>query len=89
MNPVLLRIWDKNADVQDRGEILYDIPYMWTQKKKRKKIQMDLFPLQNRKRFTDLENKLMLPEGRDSWGAWGGHVHTNVFKMDNQQGAIL
>ena len=56
MKPVLLRIWDKKADVQDRGEILYDIPYMWTQKKK-KKIQMDLFTLQNRKRVTDLENK--------------------------------
>ena len=35
MKPVLLRIWDKKADVQDRGEILYDIPYMWTQKKKK------------------------------------------------------
>ena len=26
-------------------------------KKKKKKMQMDLFTLQNRKRFTDLENK--------------------------------
>ena len=24
--------------------------------------------------------------GRDSYGVWGGHVHTAVFKMDNQQG---
>ena len=63
MKPVLLRIWDKNADVQDRGEILYDIRYMWTQKKKKKqqKIQMNLFTLQNRKRLTGLEDKLMLP----------------------------
>ena len=22
---------------------------------------------------------------RDSWGVWEGHVHTGVFKMDNQQ----
>ena len=66
MKPVLLRIWDKNADVQDRGEILYDIRYMWTQKKKKKqqKIQMNLFTLQNRKRLTGLEDKLMLPGGK-------------------------
>ena len=25
-------------------------------------------------------------EGRDSQGVWDGHVHTAVFKMDNQQG---
>ena len=24
--------------------------------------------------------------GRDSWGVWDGHVHTAIFKMDNQQG---
>ena len=23
--------------------------------------------------------------GRDSWGVWDEHVHTAVFKMDNQQ----
>ena len=26
---------------------------------------------------------------RDSWGVWEGHVHTGVFKMDNQQGPIV
>ena len=30
---------------------------------------MNFFTLQNRKRLTDLEDKLMLPGGRDSWGA--------------------
>ena len=25
-------------------------------------------------------------QGRDSQGVWDGHVHTAVFKMDNQQG---
>ena len=24
--------------------------------------------------------------GRDSWGVLDGHVHTTIFKMDNQQG---
>ena len=28
-------------------------------------------------------------EGRDSQGVWDGHVHTAIFKMDNQQGATV
>ena len=24
--------------------------------------------------------------GRDNQGVWDGHVHTGIFKMDNQQG---
>ena len=36
--------------------------------------------LQNRKRITDLENKLVVAEGKegekDSWGVWDRHVHT-------------
>ena len=24
--------------------------------------------------------------GRDCWGVWDGHVHTVIFKVDNQQG---
>ena len=28
-------------------------------------------------------------EGRDSYGLWDGHVHTAVFKMDNQQGLTV
>ena len=31
---------------------------------------------------------LRLPGGRDSQGLWEGHVHTAVFKMDNQQRPI-
>ena len=27
--------------------------------------------------------------GRDSYGIWGGRVHTAVFKMDNQQGPTV
>ena len=49
--------------------------------------------LQNRKRLTDLESKFMVAGGkmraRDSLGVWEGHVHTAVFKMDNQQGPIV
>ena len=39
--------------------------------------------LQNRKRLTNLENGC---GGRDSEEVWEGHVHTAIFKMDNQQG---
>ena len=28
-------------------------------------------------------------EGRHSQGLWGGHVHTAVFKMENQQGPAV
>ena len=27
--------------------------------------------------------------GRDSYGLWGGQVHTAIFKMDNQQEPTL
>ena len=27
--------------------------------------------------------------GRDSQGAWDRHVHTAIFKMDNQQGPTV
>ena len=58
---------------------------MWNLKKKLYKWTC----LQNRKRFTDLENKLMVAGGRDSQGVWDGHVRTAIFKMNNQQGAII
>ena len=41
-------------------------------------IQMNL---QNRKRLPDIENKLTVAEGK---GAWDGHVHTVIFKMNNK-----
>ena len=40
-------------------------------------------------RLTDSENRLTVARGksrgRDSWGAGDGHIHTAIFKMDNQQ----
>ena len=30
--------------------------------------------------------ELMVAGGKDSQGVWEGHVHTAIFKMDNQQG---
>ena len=48
-------------------------------------IQMNV---QNRKRLIDLENELLgaRVEGwMDSYRVWEGHVHTTIFKMENQQ----
>ena len=36
----------------------------------------------------DLENKLMVAEGKRQ-GVWAGHEHMAVFKMDNQQGPTV
>ena len=43
---------------------------------------------QNRKRLTDLENRLTAPGGKDREGrdrVCDKHVHTALFKIDNQQ----
>ena len=65
------------------GEILYDIHYMW---ELLEIIYMNLFIKQ---RLTDLEKELMVAGGRDSEGFWECHVHTVIFKMDNQQAPIV
>ena len=41
--------------------------------------------LQSRKRLTDLQNEFMVLGAKDSQGFGVGHVHTAIFKMDNQQ----
>ena len=56
----------------DRGrQVSYDIAYMWTLKNKNKN---KWTYLQNRNRFTDIENKLMVTKGesggRDKLGGW-------------------
>ena len=46
--------------------------------------------LQNRKRFTDLESALMVARGGGTVrGVWDGHVHTAIFRMDNQRGPTV
>ena len=32
---------------------------------------------------------LWLPGGKDGQGIWDGHVHTAIFKTDNQQGSTV
>ena len=54
-------------------------------------IQMNLLTKQKK---TDLENKPMVVEwGKDGGKGWlgslDGHVHTVIFKMDNQEGPTV
>ena len=38
---------------------------------------------------TDSEKELMSPGGRDRLRVWDWHVHTAIFKVDNQQGPTV
>ena len=53
----------------------------------KKMIQMNL---RGRNRLTDFKNKLMVMKGvkwgRDKLGVWDSHLHTSIYKIDNQQG---
>ena len=40
-------------------------------------------------RLTDQKTNLWLLGEGDSSGLWEGHVHTAIFKMDNQQGPTV
>ena len=75
--------WSKS---DRKRQISYDIAYMQNLKKM---IQMNF--LQNRNRLTDLENKLIVTRlgGRDRLGDWDWHVHTAIFKTDNQEGPMV
>ena len=59
---------------------LYDITYMWN-------LKSNDTNKPTKQRLTDLENERMVTrrKRRDSQKVWDGHVHTAVFKMDNQQ----
>ena len=51
---------------------------------------MTQISLQNRKKLTDLEIKLVVAWGKmEGWGkgqgVWDGHVQSTLFKMDDQQ----
>ena len=49
-------------------------------------IQMKLL---TKYRLTDQKTNLWLLGEGDSSGLWEGHVHTAIFKMDNQQKTIV
>ena len=68
-------------------QISYDITYMWNLKKWYKWTY-----LQSRNRLTDVENKLTVTKqggSRDKLGDWDWHIHTTLYKTDNQQGPTV
>ena len=68
-------------------QISHDISYMQNLKKKK---WYKWTYLQNRNILTDLENELMVTGGgRDRLGVWDWHVHTAIFKIDDQQGPTV
>ena len=67
-----------------RGEISFDIPYVWNLKRNDKK---EL----NYKTERDSQiyrMNLWLPGGQDSYEVWEGQVHP-IFKMVNKQGPTV
>ena len=52
------------SEVSQREKDKYHIIYMWNVKKSDTKLTY----LQNRNRFTDVENKLMVTKGKRWWG---------------------
>ena len=66
----------------------YDIPYI--QNLKRKDTNELIYTTDSE----TLENEFMVLEWgtgerrKDSLGVWDGHVHTAIFKVDNQQGPV-
>ena len=75
----MLRLKNSEWSKSDRGEVSYDIRYMWNLKRN------DTNELTDKRDSQTWKMNLQLPGGRESWGLWDGHVHTAVFKMDHQQ----
>ena len=79
------------SKVRQRGRNIVWHP-LYTESKKKKKWRKRNY-LQNRNRFTGLENNLMVVRGRmggwDSQGVRDQHVHFDIFKMDNQKGPTV
>ena len=73
------------SKVSQTGEILYDNPYICNLKRndKNQLIYKTEIDSQTQRMSLRLLGRRM--GRRDSWGVWDGHVHTVIFKMDNQQ----
>ena len=70
-------------------QVSYDIAYMWNLKKM---IQMNIFTKQkqtHRLREWTYGYQWGRMGGRDRLEVWDWHVHTAIFKTDNQQGPTV
>ena len=84
-----LKIMILNVVSRTKTDIIWYCLYV---KSKKQIIQMNLFTKQ--KKIHNLENKLMISrvgrrKGRSRLGVWSWHVHTAIFKVDNQQGPTV
>ena len=84
-----LKIMILNVVSQTKTDIIWYCQYV---ESKKQIIQMNLFTKQ--KKTHNLENKLMISrvgrgKGRGRLGVWSWHVHTAIFKVDNQQGPTV
>ena len=73
------------SEVIRERQISYDITYMWNLKQWYQWIY-----LQSRHRLTDFENKHCYQRQKvwgveDKLGIWDWHIHTTIYKTDNQQ----
>ena len=73
----------------DREETPYDVPYMWNLKG----TDINELTYKTETYLETSERSLWLlgrrMGERDNYGVWDGHVHTAIFKMDNQQGPTV
>ena len=71
-----------------KWQISYDIAYMCNLKRYKWTF------MQNRNRPTDIEKKLIVIkrgwcQGLNKLGGWDWHMHTALYKTDNQQGPTV
>ena len=83
--------WHTKWSKSDRErQISYDSTYMGNQKKM---IQANLFTKQKQTQTHRLQKQTYgyqrLTKGKEKLGVWDWHIHTTIFKTDNQQGPTI
>ena len=68
-------------------QILYNIIYMWNLKSKTNEQTKQKQSHRYREQTDGCQSGRV--GGRDNWGVWDWHVHTAIFKIDNQQGPTV
>ena len=73
----------------DRERQIYDITYMWNLTKNDTNEVVYKTETDSQTSKTNLQ----LPKGKGGWtdrlGVWDWHIHTTIFKTDNQQGPTV
>lgn len=74
---------ESQKEPSQRGQILYDMPYVWNLKRN------DTNELTDKEKHTHRLKNKPTAAGQDSYGVWNGHVHTKMHKTDSQQGLTV